>query len=61
VKTFEAEMHDIQHGATHYRNECREYDFSWVKYIGGEMLVWDDCEWYEIVDNYFEKDVKKIK
>lgn len=62
MKTFETENHDIPHDATHYRNECNEFDFAWVKYTGNDTLMMDESitTWAEIDDRYFEARVLEI-
>jgi dihydrofolate reductase (trimethoprim resistance protein) len=61
MKTFETEIHEKPITATHYRDECNEYEFSWVKFNNNSMFVWDDTYWDEVEDDNFEFSVKPIK
>ena len=61
MKTFETEKHNIPEGATHYRDECNEYEFLWVRFNNNSMFVWDDTYWDEVKDDNFKLSVKPIK
>ena len=41
MKTFETEKHNIPEGATHYRDECSEWHFLWLKY--DDKKGWHKC------------------
>lgn len=49
MKTFETEKHNIPEGATHYRDECKDFAFVWVKKTGDNSYVWDCDRWCEAV------------
>ncbi|AUS01397.1 hypothetical protein NVP1284A_70 [Vibrio phage 1.284.A._10N.286.55.A5] len=47
MKTFETERHNIPEGATHYRDECKDMHFVWIKFKDSKMMVWINAYWYE--------------
>ena len=60
MKTFETEKCNIPEGATHYRDECEEYQFSWVKFASDSMYFWCETYWDETEDYLFKLSVKPI-
>ena len=60
MKTFETEKHNIPEGATHYRDECKDFTFVWVKQIAGKEYVWDADSWYEAVVINRDLEIKPI-
>lgn len=61
MKTFETEKHNIPEGATHYRDECEDFEFSWVMFDDGELMVDTIATgWSRFKHPEFEAKVKPI-
>lgn len=65
MRTYESAKGFIPSGATHYRNECHQYHFFWIKYIDSKPYIYALTEgiWKEKTTKnleQFEQSVKEI-
>lgn len=49
MNTYETMKHSIPKGATHYRDECDNYDFCWVKFENKVLLTNQGLGWKNVI------------